>query len=101
MDSPFEFDLSGMVPDMASPLAQEGMDLFVVAAQDSDYLVVREQDPKTATGELARYGFSLESWSVQRDFPTPPANSANGRFRGVSVGVLMRPTRRSHTHAPH
>lgn len=61
VDSPFEFDLSGMVSDMAAPLAREGMDLFVVATQDSDYLMVREQDLKKAIDELARSGFSTES----------------------------------------
>jgi len=60
VDSPFEFDLSGMISDMAAPLARTGTDLFVVSTQDSDYLMVRGRDLQWATDELARAGFSLE-----------------------------------------
>lgn len=61
VDSPFEFDLAGMISSMAVPLVQAGKDLFVVATQDSDYLMVRERDLEDATDELARAGFSLDS----------------------------------------
>jgi hypothetical protein len=60
VDSPFEFDLAGMISSMAAPLAEAEMDLFVVATQDSDYLMVRGKDLERATAELAQAGFSLD-----------------------------------------
>lgn len=60
LDSPFEFDLAGMISSVAAPLAQTNTDLFVVATQDSDYLMVKEQDLEETKGELARTGFSLD-----------------------------------------
>ena len=60
VESPFEFDLAGMISSMAAPLAETEVDLFVVATQDSDFLMVRGSDLERATGELARAGFSLD-----------------------------------------
>ncbi len=60
VDSPFEFDLAGMISFMAAPLAEAEMDLFVVATQDSDYLMVREKDLERATAELAQADSSLD-----------------------------------------
>ncbi len=60
VDSPFEFDLAGMISSMAAPLAEADVELFVVATQDSDYLMVRESELERAAGELARAGFSLD-----------------------------------------
>ncbi len=42
VESPFQFDLPGMITSIAAPLAEAGIDLFVVATQDSDYLMVKE-----------------------------------------------------------
>lgn len=61
VDSPFQFDLAGMILSMAAPLAEAEMDLFVVATHDSDYLMVREKDLERTTAEIARAGFSLDS----------------------------------------
>jgi hypothetical protein len=60
VDSPFEFDLAGMISSIAAPLAEADVELFVVATQDSDYLMVRESELERAAGELARAGFSLD-----------------------------------------
>jgi len=60
VDSPFEFDLAGMISSIAAPLAEADVELLVVATQDSDYLMVRESELERAAGELARAGFSLD-----------------------------------------
>ena len=44
VESPFDFDLSSVVSSVAAPLAREGVRLFLVATQDSDYLLVPQPD---------------------------------------------------------
>ena len=57
VESPFEFDLAGMISSIAARLAESDIDMFVLATQDSDYLMVKESDLEQATSVLseARY----------------------------------------------
>ncbi len=60
VESPFEFDLSGMVTSIAAPLAEAGIDLFVVATQDSDYLMIKEPDLEQTVEVLSQAGFRVD-----------------------------------------
>lgn len=60
VESPFEFDLTGMISSVATSLVEEGLVLFVVATQDSDYLLVKETDLELAISTLSRTGYRVE-----------------------------------------
>jgi hypothetical protein len=60
VESPFQFDLSGMITSIAAPLAGAGVDLFVVATQDSDYLRVKEPDLQQAVLMLSQAGYRVD-----------------------------------------
>ncbi len=60
VESPFQFDLSGMITSIAAPLAEAGIDLFVVATQDSDYLMVKEPDLEQTILVLSQAGFRVD-----------------------------------------
>jgi uncharacterized protein len=60
VESPFEFDLAGVISSVAHRLAEAPMDVFVVATQDSDYLLVRERDFEKAVEVAADAGYSVE-----------------------------------------
>jgi hypothetical protein len=60
VESPFQFDLSGMITSIAAPLAGAGIDLFVVATQDSDYLMVKEPDLQQAVLVLSQAGYRVD-----------------------------------------
>ena len=60
VESPFEFDLSGMISSIAAPVAENEIDVFVVATEDSDYLLVRERDLERTISTLSERGFRIE-----------------------------------------
>ena len=60
VESPFQFDLSSMITSIAAPLAGAGIDLFVVATQDSDYLMVKEPDLEQMILVLSQAGYRVE-----------------------------------------
>lgn len=60
VESPFQFDLSGMITSIAAPLAGAGIDLFVVATQDSDYLMVEEPDLEQTILVLSQAGHRVD-----------------------------------------
>jgi hypothetical protein len=49
-----------MVTSIAAPLAGAGIDLFVVATQDSDYLMVKEPDLEQTILVLSQVGYRVE-----------------------------------------
>jgi hypothetical protein len=61
VESPFEFDLSGMVSTIAALIAERKIDMFIVATQDSDYIMVREHDFAQAVGAISQAGYSVRS----------------------------------------
>ncbi len=60
VESPFQFDLPGMITSIAAPLAEADIDLFVVATQDSDYLMVKEPDLEQTILVLSQAGFRVD-----------------------------------------
>ena len=60
MESPFEFDLTGAISSIAAPLAEADIGLFVVATQDSDYLMVKENDLERTVLVLSQAGHQTD-----------------------------------------
>ncbi len=60
VESPFEFDLTGAISSVAAPLTKADIGMFVVATQDSDYLMVKEYDSERAIALLSRAGYRVE-----------------------------------------
>ncbi len=63
VESPFEFDLSGVISSIAAPLVEAGIGLFAVATQDSDYLMVKETDLEQTVLVLSRVGHRVDRQS--------------------------------------
>jgi uncharacterized protein len=61
VESPFEFDLAGVISSIAAPLAETGVDMFMVVTQDSDYLMVREPDLERAIAVASQAGYSCHT----------------------------------------
>ncbi len=61
VESPFEFDLTGAMSSVATPLVEADIGLFVVATQDSDYLMVKEPDLERTVLVLSRAGHQVDS----------------------------------------
>lgn len=59
IESPFEFDVTGMISSVAVPLAEERIDMFVVATQDSDYILVRQADLDRSISLLEDSGYRV------------------------------------------
>lgn len=60
IESPFEFDLAGAISSVAPPLVEADIDIFIVATQDSDYLMVKESDLERAIAVLSRGGYRVK-----------------------------------------
>jgi hypothetical protein len=60
VESPFEFDLTGAISSIAVPLAEADVGLFVVATQDSNYLMVKETDLERTVLVLSRAGHRVD-----------------------------------------
>jgi hypothetical protein len=60
VESPFEFDLAGAISSIVAPLVEAEVDLFVVATQDSDYLMVKETDLERTVLVLSRAGHGVD-----------------------------------------
>lgn len=60
VESPFEFDLTGAIASIAAPLAEADVPLFVVATQDSDYLMVKEIDLERTILILSQAGHQVD-----------------------------------------
>jgi uncharacterized protein len=60
VESPFTFDLAGVVSSMAARLAEEDTKMFVVATWDSDYLMVKQHNLEPAIATLEEAGHRVE-----------------------------------------
>lgn len=59
VESPFEFDLTGAIASIAAPLVEADVPLFVVATQDSDYLMVKETELERTSFILSQAGHQV------------------------------------------
>ena len=56
VEGPLDFSMVGVVADLATPLADAGIAIFVISTYDTDYLFVRERDLHQAADALAAVG---------------------------------------------
>ena len=59
IESPLDLSEVGIVLSLASPLANAGVSIFVVSTYDTDYVLVREGQLKTALSALAEDGHTV------------------------------------------
>jgi uncharacterized protein len=57
---PLDFSLTGIVASLVTPLADEGIPLFVVSTFETDYLLVREHDLHRSVAALTSAGHSVD-----------------------------------------
>ena len=57
VESPFEFDLTGAISSIAALLAEADILMFMIATQDSDYLMVKESDLERTISVVAEAGY--------------------------------------------
>jgi uncharacterized protein len=58
---PLDFSLTGVVSSLVSPLADEGVPLFVISTFETDYVLVREHDLHRSIETLTSAGHSVDS----------------------------------------
>jgi hypothetical protein len=56
---PLEFGLTGVLANLAVPLAEAGVSIFAISTYDTDYLLVREHQLVTALDALRRAGHTI------------------------------------------
>ena len=57
---PLDFSLTGIVASLVTPLADEGIPLFVISTFETDYLLVREHDLHRSVAALTSAGHSVD-----------------------------------------
>ena len=60
VESPLEFDLTGVISTVASRLAEAEITLFALATQDSDYLLVKELEAEQTICVLSQAGHYVD-----------------------------------------
>ena len=56
---PLEFELTGILAGLASPLAAEGISIFAISTYDTDYILVKENTSDMAARVFRKEGHSI------------------------------------------
>ncbi|HYU33904.1 MAG TPA: ACT domain-containing protein [Thermoanaerobaculia bacterium] len=59
VDGTIDFNLTGIVASLASPLAAAGLSVFIVSTYDTDYVLVRERDLERVKAALTAGGHTV------------------------------------------
>jgi len=59
VEGTMEFSLVGILAELSGILAEAGVSIFAVSTYDTDYILVKEQQRKTAIDALAARGFDV------------------------------------------
>jgi hypothetical protein len=57
---PLDFTLTGVVASLVSPLAEDGVPIFILSTFETDYLLVRENDLTRAVESLRTAGHTVD-----------------------------------------
>ncbi len=57
---PIDFAVTGLLADLAAPLAEAGISLFAISTFDTDYLLVREHDAARAIASWQASGSEID-----------------------------------------
>jgi hypothetical protein len=66
LQGPFDLSLVGILASVATPLAEAGVNVFVVATYDTDYVLVKEAKLASAVSALSASGHSV---TMKADLP--------------------------------
>ncbi len=58
---PLDFEMTGILASIASPLAAADVPIFVISTFDTDYVLVKQEKLETAKGVLRSAGHKLSS----------------------------------------
>jgi hypothetical protein len=58
---PLDFNITGVLAGLASPLATAGISIFAVSTYDTDYVLVRHDDLDRAVRALREAGHNISS----------------------------------------
>ena len=56
---PLDFSLTGVLVNLCTPLAENGISIFAISTYDTDYILVREKDLEKACSTLKDVGYSF------------------------------------------
>lgn len=59
VQGPLDFDLTGVLASLTTPLASADVSIFAMSTFDTDYILVREEDLEKAKRVLRAHGHSL------------------------------------------
>jgi hypothetical protein len=60
VEGPLEFDLVGILAGIAGTLADAGVSIFAISTFDTDYILVKREQLKTALEALASTGYQVQ-----------------------------------------
>ncbi len=66
IEGPLDFALTGILVDVASPLADAGISIFALSTFDTDYIMVRSHDLVAAVAVLEAAGHRIHAQSLGR-----------------------------------
>lgn len=61
---PLDFNITGVLAGLATPLAGAGISIFAVSTYDTDYVLVRHDDLLRAVGVLREAGYDIPDGSA-------------------------------------
>ncbi|BBO88821.1 hypothetical protein DSCOOX_20010 [Desulfosarcina ovata subsp. ovata] len=61
IDGPLDFALTGILAQIAHPLADAGIPIFALSTFDTDYVLVKDSDLKRAINALGEAGHPVQS----------------------------------------
>ncbi len=61
VEGPLPFELTGVLAELSSPLAEAGIPIFVVSTYDTDYLLVKSDDLVKARSALHSVGHTVHT----------------------------------------
>jgi hypothetical protein len=62
---PLEFSMVGVLSSIAEPMAAAGVSIYTISTYDTDYILVKEKDLKTALGALWQAGHRVQETVVK------------------------------------
>lgn len=60
VQGPLDFEMTGILSSLAGPLADAGISVFAISTYDTDYILVKEKNLKTACRILQEQGHTIE-----------------------------------------
>lgn len=59
VEGPLDFNLTGVLTNLCTPLAENGVSIFSISTYDTDYILVRQKDLEKACQVLQNSGYGF------------------------------------------